>query len=341
MYQVTFYNEEHGNIESVVPAETFDDGVACVVNGLGHKPGLTVEADALGNGTFSLRILAGEMTLAVVADAPVAEPAASVTGVVEACDALAQGGARLIKGLFLDAMRTDEPLHHATYVRIAQMARVEQMVLLETVGVDTAVSDDQSQMQVAQNQLADYCFKNSLTLVTQSAWRQDGSTLSCDVAFRNDQLQAREEVFSAEMFKPNTKVYFGRGPMEFVGVVLSAEAGKVIISGVETGCLSLRRATVEVERLENLRVIDDAEFIEHTLNEPAFADTMTKDRYLQLQSELEGLELSLAKGEETDATDFRIREIELLMEHSPWTLDPDDGCIPKAIKPHGASRPGM
>lgn len=49
--------------------------------------------------------------------------------------------------------------------------------------------------------------------------------------------------------KANDKVYFGRGPMEFVGVVLSAEAGRVIVSGVETGCLSARRATVEVDSL--------------------------------------------------------------------------------------------
>jgi hypothetical protein len=56
---------------------------------------------------------------------------------------------------------------------------------------------------------------------------------------------------------------------------------------------------------------------------------MTKERYLQLQSELEDLELSIAKGQETDETDFRIQEIELLMEHSPWVLHPDDGCILK------------
>lgn len=143
------------------------------------------------------------------------------------------------------------------------------------------------------------------------------------------------------MFNPNAKVYFGRGPLEFVGVVLSAQAGKVVVSGVETGCLSLRKATVEVECMENLRVIDEAEFAERTLNEPAFADTMTKDRFLQLQSELEGLELSIAKGEETDATDFRIREIELLMEHSSWTLHPDDGCIAKDSTPQGTSRLGM
>lgn len=139
------------------------------------------------------------------------------------------------------------------------------------------------------------------------------------------------------MLKPNNKVYFGRGVMEFVGVVLSVQSGKVVVSGVETGCLSLRRATVEVECVENLCVIEEAEFAQRTLNEPAFADTMTKDRFLQLQSELEGLELSIAKGQETEATDFRIQEIEMLMRNSPWTLCPDDGCVPKDSEPQGPS----
>lgn len=143
------------------------------------------------------------------------------------------------------------------------------------------------------------------------------------------------------MFNVNAKVYFGRGSMEFVGVVLSTEPGKVVVSGVEIGCLSLRQATVEVECLENLRVIDEEEFAERTLNEPAFADSMTKGRFLQLQSELERLELSIAKGEETDAADYRVQEIELLMEQSPWYLHPDEGCMLKANKSQSASRVGM
>lgn len=142
------------------------------------------------------------------------------------------------------------------------------------------------------------------------------------------------------MFKPNDKVYFGRGPIEFVGEVLSASPGKVVISGVETGCLSLQRYTVEVEYVENLHVIDESEFAQRTLNEPAFADTMTKDRYLQLQAELEGHELSIAKGQETEETDFRIHEIKMLMDNSPWMLCPDDGCVPKTGKPQDTS-PGM
>lgn len=131
------------------------------------------------------------------------------------------------------------------------------------------------------------------------------------------------------MFKPRAKVCFGRGPIEFVGSVLSANADKVMVSGVETGCLAPRKTTVEISRLENLRVINEIEFAKLTLNEPAFADTMTKGRFLQLQSELEGLKLSINKGEKSMQADFRVQEIKLLMEHSPWILHPDDGCIAK------------
>lgn len=139
------------------------------------------------------------------------------------------------------------------------------------------------------------------------------------------------------MFNTNDKVYFGRGPVEFVGIVLTSESGKVTVSGVETGCLSTRRATVTVERLENLRKLDVDEWERRIANEPAFADSMAKARFSTLQTELERLEMSIAKGEETDATDFRIQEIELLMENSPWMMCPGNGCILKANKPQGAS----
>ncbi|MDK3166754.1 hypothetical protein QPK60_21980 [Aeromonas caviae] len=43
---------------------------------------------------------------------------------------------------------------------------------------------------------------------------------------------------------------------------------------------------------------------------------MTKEAFLQLQDELEGLELAIAKGEETDNTDSRLKELESLMEVS-------------------------
>ena len=43
---------------------------------------------------------------------------------------------------------------------------------------------------------------------------------------------------------------------------------------------------------------------------------MTKEAFLQLQDELESLELAIAKGEETDNTDSRLKELESLMENA-------------------------
>lgn len=118
------------------------------------------------------------------------------------------------------------------------------------------------------------------------------------------------------MFQLNSKVYFGRGPMEFVGIVLSSNEEKVVVSGVETGCLALQRMTVEIQCVKNLSLLSDEEFSSRTLNEPAFADMMSKDHFVQLQSELDGLEKCATK--ESADVNFRIHEIKLLLEHSPW-----------------------
>ena len=56
---------------------------------------------------------------------------------------------------------------------------------------------------------------------------------------------------------------------------------------------------------------------------------MTKEAFLQLQDELESLELAIAKGEETDNTDSRLKELESLMENAPWILIPGEGCLPR------------
>jgi hypothetical protein len=58
---------------------------------------------------------------------------------------------------------------------------------------------------------------------------------------------------------------------------------------------------------------------------------MTKEAFLQLQNELESLELAIAKGEETDNTDSRLKELESLMENAPWILIPGEGCLPRHV----------
>lgn len=165
------------------------------------------------------------------------------------------------------------------------------------------------------------------------SWKSAGK-LGQEIAALEAQTVLQEQRDSAKASvntKPisvDDKVYFGRGSLEFVGIVVSASEGQVTVSGAELGCLSARRASVTIQALDNLRVMDGAEWAARILNEPAFADFMAQDRYLALHAELEGLEMSIAKGQETDATDFRIREIELMMENSPWMLDPDSPATP-------------
>lgn len=141
------------------------------------------------------------------------------------------------------------------------------------------------------------------------------------------------------MFKRNDKVLFNRGPIEFLGAVIEAAPEKVVVRGVETGCLCGQQMVVTVDCLEYLRAIGDEEWEQRILDEPAFADTMTRDRYVALQEELETLELAIAEGQETDATDFRVQEIELLMSKAPWRLCPDEGCIPRVDLAPASSSP--
>ncbi|MDH1848074.1 hypothetical protein [Aeromonas caviae] len=49
------------------------------------------------------------------------------------------------------------------------------------------------------------------------------------------------------------------------------------------------------------------------------AQALTKETFLAMKQEWEGLVLSIAKGEEHPNVDSRIAELERLMEQSPWT----------------------
>lgn len=135
------------------------------------------------------------------------------------------------------------------------------------------------------------------------------------------------------MIQINDKVYFGRGPVEFVGVVTACAPDKVAVRGVEIGCQARECRSVDITAVDNLLLVNAAEWERLTQNEPAFADSMSRERFLALQKELEGLELSIARGEETERTDDRIKEIDLLMSVSPWMMCPDEGCIAKTAMP--------
>lgn len=143
---------------------------------------------------------------------------------------------------------------------------------------------------------------------------------------------------NGETIAINDKVYFGRGPMEFVGFVIAAGEGRVTVSGVEIGCLSTRRATVDIEALENLRVMNDAEWAERIQDEPAFAEFMTQERFLALQAERERMDHAVFEGEAPNAAQFRIQEIDLLLKNSPWSLEARSNAIVVAAKDMGLVR---
>ena len=63
----------------------------------------------------------------------------------------------------------------------------------------------------------------------------------------------------------------------------------------------------------------------------AHAELMSQADYLKLQGELESLELANAAGQDTPEGDRWIDRIDALMCEAPWTLHPDEGCIPMAL----------
>lgn len=76
----------------------------------------------------------------------------------------------------------------------------------------------------------------------------------------------------ADRFPAGAHVYFGRGPMEFIGTVESVtETGEVVVLGVETGCLHKEFERARIASIEHLRVLDAAEWTAQIKYEPAFA----------------------------------------------------------------------
>lgn len=102
MYIATLYNEEHGDIESVTPAETFDDAVAHVFDAIDQSSKHVVEAGKEGK-FFRLEVSKGNVTLATVSDVPPASAKSMherAFEIIEACNALDDGNCNLIKALF-------------------------------------------------------------------------------------------------------------------------------------------------------------------------------------------------------------------------------------------------
>lgn len=56
---------------------------------------------------------------------------------------------------------------------------------------------------------------------------------------------------------------------------------------------------------------------------------MTKENFLAIQREAEGMKAEISEGYDSPRGAARLKELEDLMEESPWTIHPDYGCISK------------
>lgn len=138
-------------------------------------------------------------------------------------------------------------------------------------------------------------------------------------------------MYKKHQFEKGNKLYFGRSHVQLVGVVLEASAERITVAHVELGCFFRKPQVIEFIPDESVKLISEDEWVKRTQDEPAF---MTRDRYLDLQREREGLERANAEGHDTEEGDARLElielvTIELVMDEAPWTLHPDYGCIAK------------
>lgn len=75
-------------------------------------------------------------------------------------------------------------------------------------------------------------------------------------------------------FKKDEKLYFGRGPVEFIGIVEKADEAQVLVNGVETGCeqekCELVSIAMNIQEPHSLYAMSDTEWAQRTKHEPAF-----------------------------------------------------------------------
>lgn len=61
-----------------------------------------------------------------------------------------------------------------------------------------------------------------------------------------------------------------------------------------------------------------------------FLSDISKEAFLVLQDEVEGLELAHAKGQDMPGSTERLEVIDRIMNGAQWTLHPDHGCTLKS-----------
>lgn len=74
----------------------------------------------------------------------------------------------------------------------------------------------------------------------------------------------------------------------------------------------------------------DGDFESYRAYELGWHKDLSKEDYLELQGEIEGLEMASAKGEDLPWHEKRQKVISEIMDAGPWTLHPDYGCVLKS-----------
>lgn len=100
MYQVTFYDSEHGDIADVHVAERFDNGVEAVLNRVGLSAAYEVETQQEEGGFFSLRVKEGDIVIASVERTDILLGATDTGEVIDACNELQAGNGAMLTRLF-------------------------------------------------------------------------------------------------------------------------------------------------------------------------------------------------------------------------------------------------
>lgn len=114
----------------------------------------------------------------------------------------------------------------------------------------------------------DYCPESEL-LTKIAEFRQTGVSLGIDYNY----LAVLLEEAIKKRLKVGDYVYFGNGPMEFVGTVtdVSNYPEYVWVEGVETGCYADKLSTVRIYKTENIKRKTFEEFVLLVQHEPAFS----------------------------------------------------------------------
>ena len=127
-------------------------------------------------------------------------------------------------------------------------------------------------------------------------------------------------------FKRGDKVYFRRSPSRFIGIVEEVTEQGITVTHIEHGCQQRKVETSTLPPDESVQLMTEAAWLELTADEPAFAGSISRERFINLKREHDQLD-GVTRAQ--DRCQERIDLIEMLMDASPWLVHPEYGCIGK------------